>query len=51
MAPVKAVGQIELVLAMLISTRYVHEKISPLDIGAILLLMASIIIVLLGSCF
>jgi drug/metabolite transporter (DMT)-like permease len=46
-APVRAIGQIELVLALLISMFFFREKPSGKEIAAIFLLLISIILVLL----
>ena len=46
-APVRAVGQIELVLALLISIFFFREKPSWKEVAAIILLLISIILVLL----
>jgi drug/metabolite transporter (DMT)-like permease len=45
-APVRAVGQIELVIALLISIFFFQEKPSWKEVAAIILLMISIILVL-----
>ena len=46
-AYVKAVGQIELVLSVLASVLFFHEKISARELGGIALLLVSILVLVL----
>lgn len=48
-APVRAVGQIELIITLAVSVVWFKEKVSLIEAAAILLLTASIVMVLLGS--